>query len=487
MSGLSGAALAHLRHELRTPVNHIIGYSEVLIEDAWDRHLEAYVEYFEKMKEQGREILEAIQGGLSDVSGTIGEERLEEMREGVRAIAFRIRETSKEVENDLETGRRQTLADLHAISWAVGNLLEYTGPESALMATRGGGGPKLVADGQARAVKEGFAPARKARKTVRGASGKYRGTILLADDDENNRELLRRRLSVEGHEVVEAGSGAEALEVLRRTSCDLVLLDIMMPVLDGFETLERIKRDEQLRELPVIMISALDEFQSVVRCIEMGAEDYLPKPFNRVLLRARIGASLEKKWLRDQEGRKTAELQETLRLLERAREELDILASQDPLTGLANRRSVQGHMQSRKQRGESFGVVYIDLNGFKGINDTLGHQAGDELLKQVATRLRGAFRSSDLLGRWGGDEFIAVVDKAFVEHSSGADRIAECLRGEFRLTVGSSEEPVAVGAAIGVALWGPGDPLEEVVQRADSAMYAEKTKMKERRRERLRA
>lgn len=127
------------------------------------------------------------------------------------------------------------------------------------------------------------------------------GCILAVDDDALNLDLLAQRLSRQGHVVSTAVDGEDALERLRERSFDLVLLDVMMPRLDGYSTLARLKADEQLRAIPVIMISALDELSSVVRCIEAGAEDYLPKPFNPTLLRARIGACLEKKALHDQE------------------------------------------------------------------------------------------------------------------------------------------------------------------------------------------
>lgn len=127
------------------------------------------------------------------------------------------------------------------------------------------------------------------------------GTILVVDDTEHNRDLLARRLVRQGHTVATAENGVQALELLRAGNFDLVLLDVMMPEMNGFEMLAYLKADPVLRHIPVIMISALDDIESVVRCIELGAEDYLPKPFNPVLLRARIGACLEKKWLRDQE------------------------------------------------------------------------------------------------------------------------------------------------------------------------------------------
>src|SRR5206468_2979253 len=127
------------------------------------------------------------------------------------------------------------------------------------------------------------------------------GLILVVDDSEMNRDMLRRRLERQGHTVMEAENGRKALEILESVKVDLVLLDILMPELDGMQTLELLKADPINRYTPVIMLSALDELDKVVRCIEIGAEDFLPKPFNSVLLNARIGACLEKKRLRDQE------------------------------------------------------------------------------------------------------------------------------------------------------------------------------------------
>jgi DNA-binding response OmpR family regulator len=127
------------------------------------------------------------------------------------------------------------------------------------------------------------------------------GHILVVDDNRMNRIKLCRSVEQQGHSSAMAENGRQALEVLRAGPFDLILLDILMPEMDGYEVLEELKRDDNLREIPVIVISALDKLDSVVRCIEMGAEDYLPKSFDPILLRARIGACLEKKRLRDQE------------------------------------------------------------------------------------------------------------------------------------------------------------------------------------------
>jgi CheY-like chemotaxis protein len=128
-----------------------------------------------------------------------------------------------------------------------------------------------------------------------------RASVLVVDDDRINRMVLSNELELEGHRVATAEDGGHALEALRAEPFDVVLLDVLMPEVDGYETLARIERDENLRHVPVIMISALEEIESVVRCIEMGAADYLPKPFDPVLLRARINGCLTKKRLHDLE------------------------------------------------------------------------------------------------------------------------------------------------------------------------------------------
>ena len=169
------------------------------------------------------------------------------------------------------------------------------------------------------------------------ASGAKQGSLLVVDDIEANRDVLSRRLERQGYAVATAENGRQALEMLRTDTFDLVLLDIMMPEMDGYEVLRRLKADETLRHLPVIMISALSEFDSVVRCIEMGAEDYLPKPFNPTLLKARIGACLERKCARDRETRLFEQLQENYRRLqelEKLRDDLTHMIIHDLRTPL---------------------------------------------------------------------------------------------------------------------------------------------------------
>jgi two-component system, chemotaxis family, response regulator WspR len=248
----------------------------------------------------------------------------------------------------------------------------------------------------------------------------------------------------------------------------------MMPEMDGLQTLAFLKESPKMRELPVIMISAMEEVQSVVRCIEMGAEDYLSKPFNRVLLRARIDASLEKKRLRDTEQLNTSKLKQALRLLEEAQAQLRMQASQDPLTQLMNRRALDSYLEIRSKREEPFCIIYIDLNNFKIINDKYGHQAGDDLLQQVGDRLRLAFHSTNAVGRWGGDEFVAVVDGGANDAQSYISGVADSLSQAFLISVCDYKQRVRVGAAIGIACRRVGEATVDVLQRADADMYEQK-------------
>jgi diguanylate cyclase (GGDEF)-like protein len=144
------------------------------------------------------------------------------------------------------------------------------------------------------------------------------------------------------------------------------------------------------------------------------------------------------------------------------------------LTELANRRSVEAQLDLLIKREKPFTAIYIDLNGFKRINDTYGHAAGDEMLRQVGRRLRLAFRSTDFIGRWGGDEFVALVDPTFADVQTSSLRISQCLADDFAICQGEMEHRVSIGAAIGVATWKPGDTATEVLHRADFAMYEEK-------------
>jgi adenylate cyclase len=187
--------------------------------------------------------------------------------------------------------------------------------------------------------------------------------ILVVDDNEDNRYTLARRLRREGWtDLVMAENGRQALDRIAKERFDLILLDIMMPEVNGYEVLERLKADPGTRDIPILMISALSEIESVVRCIELGAEDYLPKPFNPVLLRARIGACLEKKRLHDQELSHIAEIERQRRRAEA------LLHAILPAQAVAELESSQA---VTPRRHEDVVVVFADVVGFTALCDRL--------------------------------------------------------------------------------------------------------------------
>jgi class 3 adenylate cyclase/CheY-like chemotaxis protein len=199
---------------------------------------------------------------------------------------------------------------------------------------------------------------------------------LVVDDNEDNRDMLARRLRRQGHEVLTAPGGSAALDTLAKTPVDLVLLDVMMPDLDGYAVLQRLKSDSTRRDIPVLMISALDDMDSVVRCIQLGAEDYLSKPFDPVLLQARIGACLEKKRLHDQETRYRQELAGWNQTLERRVAEQ--VAQLERLGRLKRFFSPQladlivtgGADDPLKTHRREVTVVFLDLRGFTAFAET---------------------------------------------------------------------------------------------------------------------
>ncbi len=195
------------------------------------------------------------------------------------------------------------------------------------------------------------------------------GAILVVDDSDINRDLLYRRLTRQGHAVTLAENGRNALELLAQRTFDLILLDIIMPEMNGLQVLERLKNDESWRHIPVIMISAFREIDSVARCIEMGAEDYLPKPFNPVVLRARVNASLEKKRLRDREVRY---LEQIAREKQRADELLHVILPTEIVQELKATNAVL------PRRYENVAVLFCDLVGFTPFCD---HNPAEEVVR----------------------------------------------------------------------------------------------------------
>jgi class 3 adenylate cyclase len=305
-SGVNEEALKRLRHDLRTPLNQIIGYTEILVETAAeDGGLPTLLEDLHHLHAASLQILTILNEGLAQWKVEAGNVDLVALRRsllGPLNSVIGYRDLCEETARSL--GLTETLADLEKVGLASRNLRGLLEQES--FAERYHlGTPSPVENSLPPFPMPMTIPPMAEAPEVETS----RGHVLVVDDEPLNREMLLRRLKRIGFTATGAQNGLEALEVVRRETFDLVLLDILMPVMDGFQTLERLKADEKLRYIPVIMLTALDEVSATVRCIEAGAEDFVPKPFNPVILRARINASLEKKRLRDQEREYFAEIQ----------------------------------------------------------------------------------------------------------------------------------------------------------------------------------
>ena len=275
---LSPEEVVKFRHDLRTPVNLIVGYCEMLLEDTVDPDLTERRVALEDALDAVKDALAVIDTSVPASTDTLQTRDIVQLNDSLREPQSRIlHAVTVLLGTDSSSSDDGFVADLMRVKAAAEQLAEI------------GQRTKPAADSGNESVSSA------------GAHHDKRARILVVDDVADNRDLLGRRLTRQGYDVECADGGRAALELVGQESFDLVLLDVMMPEVDGFQVLQHIKQTPSTRDIPVIMISALDDMASIVRCIELGAEDYLPKPFDPVLLKARIAASLERKRLRDGE------------------------------------------------------------------------------------------------------------------------------------------------------------------------------------------
>jgi len=291
------------------------------------------------------------------------------------------------------------------------------------------------------------------------------GRILVVDDNQDNIEIMATRLRFRGYEILEASDGAQALDLVRDREPDLILLDVMLPDIDGYEISRRIKGAPDLPFIPIILVTARDSTQDKVAGLDAGADDYLTKPINFPELEARVRSMLRIKRLQDE--------------LEEKNRELERLSISDGLTGLFNHRHIHGLLAEEYERVERtrdcMSVAMFDLDRFKLVNDTHGHQAGDRVLVELADILRETARDIDRLGRYGGEEFIALLPETCVEDATVfVERVRrEVARRPFDI---GRDEPLRMTLSAGVATYPHEmiDSVEMLVRLADEALYTAK-------------
>jgi adenylate cyclase len=316
---LSRTLTAFLRQEVQAPAVAVTEFLDIIIEDARRLQLNELLPDLDRMRSASLQLNGFVTSIIGDSpSDRQAHETLEafhrRLRHDLRTPLNAIKGYSELLIEDMEPhGGHPLRADLMKLRDSADQLLSQIDAMAALARPKD---VELNESGRAqqfevvadvlRTIKP--LPDSDAPQEARPSSA-----ILVVDDNSSNRDVLARRLTREGHQVVTAASGAAALDLVARQDFDIILLDLIMSGMSGFEVLRRLKAAERTSHIPVIVISALDELDSVVRCIEAGAEDYLTKPFNPVLLHARVGASLEKKWLRDREKKFIADLEQEKR------------------------------------------------------------------------------------------------------------------------------------------------------------------------------
>jgi diguanylate cyclase (GGDEF)-like protein len=287
-------------------------------------------------------------------------------------------------------------------------------------------------------------------------------TILVVDDSLVIRAVVRGWLEEQGYQVVEADDGVAAVERCLALTPDVVLLDIELPGLNGHEVLARLKTEPTVKDVPVVFLTKRTGMDEVLRGLREGAHDYLSKPFDPAELVARVGAAVRVKKLQDE--------------LHRRNVDLDMLSRTDMLTGLFNRRhmdeQLRAQMKTARRHGQEVGLLLLDVDHFKAVNDTYGHVAGDDVLCELARRISSELRAGDVAGRWGGEEFVVLLAQVgLVGAVDAGERI--------RAVVAAS--PVhAAGHAINVTVSGgcaagpgPGSS-EDLVHQADTGLYRAK-------------
>lgn len=434
----------------------------------------------------------------------------------------------------------------------------------------------------------------------------YTGRILIIDDDAEKIEMIARRLEQVGHTILTATDGAKALKTLNSSSdeIDCILLDMLMPGMDGYSVLLKLKESQKLRDIPVLIISSVSDTKNVIRCIRAGADDYLPMPVDTTLLNARVNSCIYKKLMRDREQKNLMEMDELRQQLSKAIESIDegfaifdakdrlitcndtfktlypgveslgnggftyedllreniklgvyrtdrrhsqktsdsyikpdevndwvrlrlsyynnankpyaqlltsgkwievienkipgggtvaihkdisesrkreealnYLATHDPLTGLANRTLFDTKLSKTIENAEKsktlFGIIFFDLDHFKKVNDTLGHEFGDFLLVQVANHLKKCTREEDVVARLGGDEFAAIIEN--IDSIEPLEVIAKRCLDAIGTSITRDGKTAHFGVSIGIASYPTnGDTIREILNRADEAMYAAK-------------
>lgn len=296
-------------------------------------------------------------------------------------------------------------------------------------------------------------------------------TILLVEDDKLQGELTKDYLESTGYKVVWAEDGKSAIKAVKTQDIDLIVLDFVLPDINGNEVCRWLKLNQDTRGLPIIMLTAKSSTNDKVTSLTAGADDHLSKPFNESELGARIYACLRTKALQD-------ELRDKNRQLEEVLSKVEVLAITDPLTHLYNRRHFENLIENEFAGSARYKYpatcLMIDVDYFKRVNDEYGHRTGDIVLKEISLIIKSCMRKVDTVARWGGEEFVVLLPRTKKEDARiAAERILKAI-SEYKFTGINKQVTVSIGIA---NIPDPSiDTAEKLVDASDTAMYEAKRK-----------
>jgi class 3 adenylate cyclase len=419
---LTRALTAFLRQEVQAPAIAVSDLLSTIIEEARGSQSADVFADLERMRSASAQLNGFVKSLIEDSSsGHRTGESLEafhgQLRHDLRTPLNAIKGYSELLIEDLtEDGEHPLRGDLEKLKESADQLLGQIDAMTTLARPEDADPDHHDRQEQRlKLVAEVLRTVRPLSVSAAASAAAHTSRVLVVDDNAANRDVLERRLLREGHQVITAANGVAALELSLAHEFDLILLDLIMPEMSGFEVLRRLKTTEQTGHIPVIVISALDELDSVVRCIEAGAEDYLTKPFNPTLLRARIGASLEKKWLRDRERKFVADLEQEKRRSEALL--LNILPQ-----SIVNR--MRNGETAIADRIAEATILFCDIVGFTSLSQELTPDRTIDFLSKI-------FSAFDHLAAEHGVEKIKTIGDAYMvaagvpeSQSDHADRIS---------------------------------------------------------------
>ena len=460
--GAEEILLAQIKQEFTTPADAISDYLELVEKTLLEAKISMEDEV-EQIKSGCKRLIDQYEEAFVENTGPNATsvkktpEEYSELRHNLRTPLNAIIGYSEILIEDLEDDlNEESLKDLQSIidlsretETAIENFVDYIRGEATK--TSGGNSQLESAESLFKSLGD-INYSLELDESLEGAD------ILIVDDNKTNCEVLERRLTMQGLHCRTAYDGTTAIKEVEEKLPDLILLDVILPDINGLELLKKFRSENTSENLPIIMVSAFNDVDGIAKCIQLGAQDYLPKPLNGTILLAKVISSLERKFFREREKELV--------------NKLHIQATTDQLTGISNRRVVFEKLESAyadlhsDNRGD-FSVIMIDIDFFKSVNDTYGHSGGDEVLKAMANVLKNYISEPNIVGRIGGEEFLAVIfDQEDIE--SYCDNLRSEIHG---IKVSYENHEISITASGGVAITSESGNASDVINKADERLY----------------